>query len=113
MDILPTAAALGRSGTPAPVVEGVDLLPYLSGETPGAPHEWLFWRQGKRGALMHGDWKLVSHSLNADNPNWALFNVANDIAESENLAENSPEKLRELIAIWHEKNGEMREPLFR
>ncbi|MGE3293048.1 MAG: sulfatase-like hydrolase/transferase, partial [Geminicoccaceae bacterium] len=30
-------------GAPAGVVDGVDLLPYLNGSRPGAPHAYLFW----------------------------------------------------------------------
>ena len=112
MDILPTAAALAGA-EPRDVVEGVDLMPYLTGKKEGRPHEWLFWRQGKGGALMHGDWKLVSHALDANSPDWSLFDLANDIGEANNVAGANPERLQALVEFWREKNSEMREPLFR
>ena len=53
LDIYATAAA--NSGVKAPDnIEGVDLVPYLTGKNSGNPHETLFWRQGGRAGLRHG-----------------------------------------------------------
>ena len=38
--------------------------------------------------------------------------LSKDISEENNLAQSNPEQLEEMIKIWEELNGEMREPLF-
>lgn len=64
LDILPTAlAAAGVSANPAWKLDGVNLLPYLTGQNPAAPHEMLYWRFGPQLALRMGDWKLVKAPL--------------------------------------------------
>ena len=39
-------------------MDGVNLLPYLTGEKTGAPHEALYWRFGAKHAIRKGDWKV-------------------------------------------------------
>ena len=43
LDVAATANALAGL-PPDPALDGVNLMPYLSGKNPGAPHDWLFWR---------------------------------------------------------------------
>ena len=45
LDIYATAAANAKAEAPNNI-EGVDLVPYLTGKRSGNPHETLFWRQG-------------------------------------------------------------------
>src|SRR5688500_18574403 len=60
LDVLPTAlAAAGAKVEPSWKLDGVDLLPYLTGKRTGRPHESLYWRFGPQRAIRHGDWKLV------------------------------------------------------
>jgi len=87
-------------------------MPYLNGRKSGQPQESLFWRQQGRTALRKGDWKIVSHGFNKDNPVWELFKLENDLSETNNLKNKSPEKFEELYSKWKEMNGEMMEPLF-
>jgi arylsulfatase A-like enzyme len=112
-DIYATATANANVKAPAKV-EGVNLLPYISGEKTTAPHKTLFWRQGGKTAIRHGDWKLMrmGKRFDAGNAKWELYDLANDISEETNLATTSPKKLAELIAVWEKLNSEMREPLF-
>ncbi|MDF1861724.1 MAG: sulfatase [Verrucomicrobiales bacterium] len=113
-DIFATAAANSAGVTAPKQVEGVDLIPYLTGKNDGAPHETLFWRQGGKTALRHGDWKLVrmGKRLVAGKANWELYDLSKDISEENNLAKSNPERLAELVEIWEKMNGEMSEPLF-
>src|SRR5262249_54498807 len=46
LDLFATAAAVAGAPLPKRVYDGVNLLPYLTGENPDAPHHLLFWRQG-------------------------------------------------------------------
>jgi arylsulfatase A-like enzyme len=113
MDIFATASAIARVKTPKQV-EGVNLLPYLTGKDKGTPHETLFWRQGGKTALRHGDWKLVrmGRRLNPGKAKWELYDLSNDISETTNLAEANPERVTELLTIWEKMNSEMSDPLF-
>ena len=64
LDIFPTVAAAGSAKVPAKVkLDGVNLLPYLTGANQSAPHDVLYWRNRSGGycwAVRQGDYKLVS-----------------------------------------------------
>ena len=113
-DIFATIAANSEAVTAPKQVEGVDLLPHLTGQHTGTPHETLYWRQGGKTALRHGDWKLVRMGRRniPGKAQWELYNLNNDLSEENNLAQSEPKRLAELVAIWEKWNGEMREPLF-
>ncbi len=115
LDILPTAlAAAGVESQPNWKLEGTNLLPYLSGEKAGAPHDALYWRFGQQIAIRKGDWKLVKAPGGGADRSAAggvattegaqLYNLAKDIGEKTNVAEQEPEKLKELAAAWNEWN---------
>ena len=93
----------------------MDLVPYLTGENDGVPHETLYWRQGGKTALRHGDWKLVrmGRRLSPGKAKWELYDLSKDISERNNLAAAKPDRLAELIEIWEKLDGEMSEPLFK
>ncbi len=85
LDILPTAlAAAGVEIKPEWNLDGVNLLPYLTGEKTEQPHETLYWRFGDQWAVRHGDWKLVAGN-GGDLKNGDLYNLADDVGESKNL----------------------------
>ena len=113
MDIFATASAVAGTETPKQV-EGVDLIPFLNGKKTGRPHETLFWRQGKKTAIRHGDWKLVrmDKQLSSGDFHWQLYDLASDVSEEMDRAATRPTKLAELVSLWQKINGEMSEPLF-
>ncbi len=98
------ATALAAAGVPMPTdrrYDGVNLLPYLSGEKPGAPHERLFWRMGggKAHAVREGSWKLVRLQ---DKPA-QLFDLAADVGETRDLAGEKADvaaRLGEALDAW-------------
>ncbi len=99
MDIFPTACtAAGLKLPEALQLDGVNLLPYLTDKTEGAPHQFLFWSNGPNKAVRHGKWKLVK----AGDHNW-LFDLSKDIGEKSNLAKEHPdtvEKLEKALKKW-------------
>ena len=103
LDIHPTALALAGVKVPAEAkLDGVNLLPHLTGEKSGAPHEALFWRFGVQRAVRKGDWKLTDMG---NGPR--LFNLASDIDEKHDLAGTNSAKVQELEAdykVWNAKN---------
>lgn len=106
LDIIPTAlAAAGVAVNPEWQLEGVDLLPYITGKNEAAPHDALFWRLGEQWAVRKGDWKLVASRI--DGPQPRLFNLSEDISEANDLAAKHPERVAELRKeweTWNEKN---------
>lgn len=99
LDILPTAlAAAGVAIDPSWKLDGVDLLPYLTGADKAKPHESFFWRFNEQWAVRDGDWKLVVSRI--DGPQPKLFNLAEDIGEANDLAAKHPEKVAELKQQW-------------
>ena len=98
-------------------LEGVDLLPYLSGTVNGPPHEALFWRFGPQMAVRKGDWKLVKYDPVVDGgkkgaTDARLYNLADDIGEKNNVIAEEPEKAQELQAAWDEWNKSNVPPLW-
>lgn len=113
-DIFATATANSVGAAAPKQVEGVNLMPYLTGENDGTPHETLFWRQGAKTALRHGDWKLVrmGRGRPLGKAKWELYDLSKDISEENNLAAAQPQQLAKLVEVWEKLNGEMSEPLF-
>ncbi|MDR3405491.1 MAG: sulfatase-like hydrolase/transferase [Chthoniobacter sp.] len=115
LDILPTAlAAAGVSVQAEWKLDGVNLLPYVTGEKKESPHEALYWRFGQQIAIRKGDWKLVKapgggaeageKAVVATTQGAQLYNLAKDIGEQTNLADQEPEKVKELATAWDEWN---------
>jgi arylsulfatase A-like enzyme len=105
LDILPTAVtAAGGKVDPDWKLDGVDLMPYLTGKEKGKPHETFYWRFGQQMAVRHGDWKLVVGNGGSGQPE--LYNLAADLSEKNNLAATEPEKAKELQALWDAWNAE-------
>lgn len=113
-DIYATVAANSKGVRAPKQVEGVDLVPYLTSNKSGTPHETLFWRQGGKACLRHGDWKLVRMGgrKNARKAKWELYDLSRDLSEENDLAKTNPNRLAELVALWEKMNTEMSEPLF-
>jgi arylsulfatase A-like enzyme len=115
LDILPTAVSAAGVTVPQEwKLDGVNLLPYVTGEKKDAPHEALYWRFGQQLAIRKGDWKLVKAPGGgveggekagiATTEGAQLYNLANDLGEKTNLAQQEPGKFKELAAAWDEWN---------
>ncbi len=119
IDILPTALAAAQSEIPSDAnIEGVNLLPYLSGENAEPPHDALYWRFGQQMAIRQGDWKLVRYDPQVDGMTGRateskLYNLAADIGESNDLMDEEPERAAALQAAWDEWNTSNVLPLWR
>lgn len=86
-----------RQGVPqkkSPIYDSVNLVPHFTGETTTDPHAFLAWRMALRtSAIRMGDWKLIQ----AASMETQLFNLAEDIGETQNLVHKHPEVVRRLI----------------
>lgn len=98
LDYAATANAL--AGLPwAPELDGVDLLPHLTGANPAAPHSALYWRFWSQAAIREGQWKLLYKSGEPDR----LFDLASDEHERRDLASAQPDRvaaLRRQLVAW-------------
>ena len=112
LDVLPTILTAGGGKVDASwKLDGVDLLPYFTGANTGRPHESLFWRYGNQWAVRHGDLKLVVSNGGSGSPE--LYDLANDVAESKNLASDQPDtvkQLRERYDAWNAQQVEATSP---
>jgi arylsulfatase A-like enzyme len=112
LDILPTCVtAAGGTVESAWKLDGVDLMPYVTGTNTGRPHEALYWRFGAQWAIRKGDWKLVASAFDKLQPR--LINLAEDIGEATDLLAKNPEKAKELEKDWKEWNAQQMDPLWK
>ncbi len=109
LDLLPTFVnAAGGKASEIEGLDGVDLIPYVTGENRSAPHDVLFWKKENRGIVRRGDWKMLRFP---DRPA-ELYNITKDETESNNLAYKHPDKVREMFKVlWHWES-QLERPLF-
>lgn len=113
LDILPTACA-AAGAKPAANLDGVNLLPHLTGETTSAPHAALYWRFGPQRAIRRGSWKLVDWRDFADKKSsgWQLYDLSKDVGEQHDLATAQPQLVKELSQAWDDWNAKNAAPLW-
>ena len=111
-----TTTALTVAGAIAPepstkaeaTLDGINLMPLLTGKTTQLPERPLFWRVGKKNALRLGDWKLIR-----DGKEWQLYDLTHDISETRNLATQEPARVQHMSAVWDKWNAEQIEPCWK
>jgi arylsulfatase A-like enzyme len=105
LDILPTACAVAGAKLDADL-DGVNLLPFLSGENAKSPHDALFWRFSPQKAIRKGSWKLVDWRdfEKKKNSGWELYDLERDVGEKNNLAAERPKVVAELRDAWEKWN---------
>ena len=133
LDLYSTFAA--AAGSDARTQDSVNLLPYLCGEDPGPPHEFLFWRAKPNVAVRWGKWKLWKvnkTNLSFDNLNprtgrlpqvdypgdsprgqmTVLYDLSVDISEQTNLVDQHPEIVEHLESELQRWNLELADPIW-
>jgi arylsulfatase A-like enzyme len=109
LDILPTALRAAGGTLPRDAnLDGVNLLPYLTGANVQLPHEILFWRLGSQLAVRQGNWKLVKNGSDPVH----LFDLAADIGEKKDLADQKPDLVSKLDAVLQRWNTDLAKPLW-
>ena len=101
-------AAAGGSLQQEHPLDGVDLMPYLTGQREGVPHPQLIWRKLECAAVRDGSWKLIR----VDNYGYALYDLSKDVAESRDLAAAMPEKVEQLRTQLEAWENDKMEPLW-
>lgn len=91
LDIAATAVAL--AGLPHDeLLDGVNLIPHLTGADTQPPHEALYWRFWNQAAVRCGRWKYIRAGSAAQ----FLFDVTSDEHERRNLIAAHPDIARDL-----------------
>ncbi len=110
-DFLPTACDLAGVEKPNGI-QGISYAPTLLGnEQP--KHDFLYWEFHEKGgkvAIRQGDWKVVGVDRSKAKPKpFELYNLKDDISETNDLAKKHPEKLHELVKTMqtHRKSSEV------
>ena len=86
-------------------LDGANLIPYLTGENQQAPHEALYWRWVGQLAIRKGKWKYL-----ALEDREYLFNLEQDIGESNNLLPENKKLAAELRADWDRWSQTLKPP---
>jgi uncharacterized sulfatase len=98
LDVAATAAATNKIEVKPGDLDGVNLLPHLTGENKAAPHDDLYWRWMAQSAVREGNWKLLRGGERE-----YLYDLANDREEKNNLAAKHPEiatRLHTKLKTW-------------
>ena len=121
LDILPTIAAITNAELPQNKIDGINMLPFLTGATPNSPRdEFYYYYEGDLCAVRKDNWKLVlPHSYRSyvgvepGKDGWPgpyargqsgieLYNLMDDISEKNNVANQFPEIVEKLTKIAEE-----------
>jgi len=113
LDIMATITEL--SGAPvnaANPLDGVNLMPYLTGKKSKAPHDTIYLRKfdNKKYTVRSGDYKLL---IPFENAKGQLYNLDTDIGEQNNIAAQHPKKLQHLEDLRVKWDSELIEPRFK
>ena len=107
LDIAATAIALGDAPAPEKELDGVNLIPYLTGESTGSPHQALFWHleegDGNTWAVRTEDAKYMRQTLPGVGRSY--FDMRNDPYEQTNLVDQFPERQAVLADLWNQWNA--------
>jgi arylsulfatase A-like enzyme len=97
MDLYPTLCAAAEiEVSDKSRLDGINLLPYLTGRKKSDPHPVLFWKTGPAGAVRKGDWKLLFKG----DGKAVLFNLAQDVGEKTDVAKENDRIVRQLHKAW-------------
>jgi len=100
-DLLPTCCEIAGVRPPDDI-DGISFLPSLTGERQ-TEHDYLYWEfheQGGKQAVRMGDWKAVKLDVKKNPGNLIeLYNLEDDIAESNNVAAQYPEIVQKMNRI--------------
>ena len=117
LDIFPTAlAAAGVEKSPGKPLDGVNLVPFLTGKAAGRPHQTLYWKNGTKWAVRDGDLKLTAgnnegrKATGKSQPAPALFDLTADQGESTDLAAKRTEDIARLTKIYEDWKRDFPKP---
>jgi arylsulfatase A-like enzyme len=113
LDVLATIADLTDAPlNPDKPLDGVNLIPYVTGEKQGPPHKAIFLRGGgSKGtyAVRMGDYKIITHNGGSGRQ---MYNLEKDISEENNIVKTFPERFKEIDKVRAEWSEGLIEPAY-
>jgi arylsulfatase A-like enzyme len=107
MDVLPTVLDITGAEYPAefngnaiPPLEGTSLLPAMRGER--LKERSIGFDHQQAHALRKGDWKIVWSKRMPHEIKWELYNLADDRCETNDLADQHPDRVQAMAAEWEQ-----------
>lgn len=85
-----------RDGQPITPLEGISLRPVFGGQPLTRGQPLFFEHEGNR-AVRDGQWKLVAKGPAGP---WELYDMSADRTETHNLADQHPDRVRQLVVQW-------------
>ncbi len=101
-DVLATVSELTKQAVPAGL-DSISFLPTLNGKAKQQQHPYLyyeFYEQGGRQAVRFGKWKAIREPMLSGPVQ--LFDLANDVGETNNLADQHPDIVKQAIGYLNE-----------
>lgn len=100
-DVMPTFGELVNAAVPEDT-DGISFLPAMTGKEGQVNHEFLYWEfpayQGQQAVRM-GDWKGIRKNIFKGNMTLELYNLADDITESNDVAAENPDIVAKMETI--------------
>ncbi|MGA1369406.1 MAG: arylsulfatase [Blastocatellia bacterium] len=100
-DLLPTLVEIA-GGQPHQPVDGISLVPTLTGRGTQPRHKFLFWDfngYGGQQAVRYGDWKGVRRDISKGNRVLELYDLRRDPGERDDVARANPKIVQEIERI--------------
>jgi arylsulfatase A len=123
LDLLPTITSLSGSKLPAKIrIDGYDLTKTITGDVPSPRKELVYYSaRGSLEGIRQGDWKILvkktrvkrgkkgkkAKNASPGKTQIFLFNLADDVSETTNLADKNPERVKSLQARMKELDNEI------
>ncbi len=113
-DFLPTACDLAGA-VPPDDIDGISYLPTLLGkDDQQRRHEYLYWASQEGATSVGfrvGDWKLVRYKKDTKSgPDWRLYNLDQDISESNDVSSDHPKVVQDLLSLMHREGLPLQPP---
>ena len=106
LDVMPTCLELAGATYPSfyngnsikPMCdEARSFVPLLQDKESWEDERTLYWEHERGKAVRKGNWRLTALA----NGGWQLFDLAHDLSETNNVAAEHPEKVREMKSLWN------------
>ncbi len=112
LDILATFAAITQAKIAKErPLDGVNLMPFVNGETDDIPHDILFWRNFDQGTLAVRQYN--AKAISSDKEGKLLYNLDKDIGEKKNLYKANKRIHKKYTKLMEEWEEELIDPIFK
>ncbi|TYA74645.1 sulfatase-like hydrolase/transferase [Seonamhaeicola marinus] len=101
LDISRTAVEVaGGDAFKTTKMEGVNLIPFVTGENKEAPHDYMYWRGGSKWSVLASDG--TKHVKETKNPE--LYYLPDDVSEANNILSKKSKLAKKMYSKWVEWN---------